>query len=244
MTITQSADLVADGFEARLPDATNHTTGGPMNTTATRQTPSTRDILDVFQAILTVSQHPGIREVTPYGPGVGGIEGVKVRFEWDAGYLWAYLAGNDLDKDGKPYDRKPERKPFLPTGPWAPVPDPKSESGFKNKWLVVDYVLKFVYDLLEAARPGMFAEWESVGLRNVGLDHGPNGIRVTTASGTKLVVRVTIGSGPNRDPEDNPWPDYTIPTEGIEAWNERLQDIRKAPATLSSATNAVSVSAS
>lgn len=171
---------------------------------------STRQILDIFQQLLTDCGHPGIREVEPYGPGIGGVEGIRVRFEWDAGSLWVNLQGSDLNSDGKPIDRKPTPKPFLESVPWAPVSDAKAETGFKDKWLIADYALKLVHDLCETTRPDGLTSWTPVGLHNVGLGHGPNGLAVATADGTRLVVRVTIGSGQFRDPDNNPWPDWTL----------------------------------
>ena len=238
MTVTQSFRPGTPSARTRLPDATSHTQRGNHMTT------TVRDTLNVIQALMASCQHPGIRDVEPYGPGVGGIEGVKVRFEWDAGYLWAYLVGNDLNPEGRPIDRKPTPKPFLAGVPWAPVPDPKSATGSRDKWLAADYVLKLAHDLCDAARPDQFRSWTPVGLQGVGLGHGPAGLLITAADGTRQVVRVTIGSGPFRDPEDDPWSGYTIPAEGISTWIERLQDIRKAPATPSSAATAGSVSVS
>lgn len=170
-----------------------------------------RPALDVIQALLLAARHPGIAAVEPYGTGVGGIEGVRVRFVWGNDHLWAYLAGNDVGPDGRPIDRKPAPKPFLPSVPWAPVPDPKAESGSREKWLVADYVLHLLHSLLDAARPEQFTSWNPVGLDRVGLGHGPSGLAITTAGGARLVLRVMIGSGANRDPDDNPWPDYRIP---------------------------------
>jgi hypothetical protein len=171
-----------------------------------------RQTLDVLQHLLQDAGHPGIREVVPYGPGVGGVEGIKVRFAWEPNnFLYAFLAANDLDPNGKPIDRKPSPKPFAENVPWAPVPDPKADGGSRDKWLAADYVLKLLHDLCETRRPAAFTSWTPVGLQGVGLGHGPSGLAVTGADGTRLVVRVTIGSGPNRDPEDDPWPGYSIP---------------------------------
>lgn len=201
-----------------------------MTTAAPRQATSVRNTLDAVQALLLAAQHPGIKEVLPYGPGIGGNEGVKARFAWDTGnFLWAYLLGTDLNQDGKPVDRKPAPKPFLADVPYAPVPDPKQADGTRRKWLAADYVLKLVHDLCEAAQPDPFTSWTPVALHNVGLGHGPSGLRIATASGPALILRVTIGSGPSRDPEADPWPDYTIPREEIRVWKEQLQAIRKAP---------------
>jgi hypothetical protein len=175
-------------------------------------TVTVRPALDVIQALLLAAEHPGIAAVEPYGPGVGGIEGIRVRLVWEpSNSMLAYLAGSDLGPDGRPIDRKPAAKAFLPTVPWAPVPDPKADGGTRDKWLPVDYMLHLVYGLLEVARPDSFRLWEPVGLDRVGLGHGPSGLAITTAAGARLVLRVYIGSGTNQDPDDDPWPGYRTP---------------------------------
>lgn len=210
MTVTHGISRATGGSPNRLPYSTSHTTRG-RNMNTTRQAPTVRDTLDVLQALLLAAQHPGIRDVEPYGPGVGGIEGVKVRFVWEPNnHLWAYLAGNDIDGNGRQVDRKPSPKPFAESVPWAPVPDPKSDTGSRDKWLAADYVLKLVHDLCETARPDMFQSWTPVALHGVGLGHGPSGLAIA-AGNTRTVIRVTIGSGPNRDPEQDPWPGYRMP---------------------------------
>ncbi len=200
-----------------------------MNKQATAvRPPSARNILDVFEALFRAAAHPGIKDVQPYGPGVGGFEGVKVRFEWGNGdYLWAYLFA-----DGD--DRKPAPKPFAADVPYAP--DPDSESG--RKWLVVDYVLKLVHDLCVTARPDAFTGCVPVALHNVVREHGPSGLRVATTDGAARILRVTIGSGNTKDPEEDPWVGYEIPEEGVRAWKEHRQVTPKEPETQSSVTAA------
>lgn len=230
MTVTYGNSSSTGRARTTLPVAENNRAGRAMSSTTTtpRQATTVRTMLDVFQALLLSAQHPGITEVVPYGPGVGGNEGIKARFTWDGNkYLWAFLLGNDLNPDGKPIDRKPQPKPFPDNCPWAPAPDRAGD-----RWLVTDYVLKLVHDLCDTARPDLFTGWQPVGLQNVGDGHGPSGLLVTTAGGPAQVLRVTTGSGPNRDPEDDPWPGYTIPREEIGTWKEQLRDIRKARETL------------
>lgn len=168
--------------------------------------------LDAIQALLLAAGHPGLREIEPYGPGVGGNEGVKARFTWGAeDSLWAYFMGTDLNPDGRPIDRKPEPRAFPDDCPWITIPDPKADGGARRKWLPADYMLRLVHDLCDTLRPAPLTGWTPVGLQGVGDGHGPSGLAVTTTDGQRFVLRVMIGSGSNRDPDDDPWPDYRIP---------------------------------
>jgi hypothetical protein len=182
-----------------------------------------RDILNVFEALLRASGHPGIKLVEPYGPGVGGFEGVKIRFEWDGAYSWAYLF-----TDGN--ERKPAPQPFTDTVPLAHVPD--SKGGTVEKWLLLDYTLKLVHDLCETTRPEPFTSWTPIGLDDVGHGHGPVALAITCTDGTRQVLRATIGSGPTGDPKADPWPDYSIPTEEVKQWSKHLKATPKEPAKL------------
>ncbi len=231
MTLTSEPRPAHRGYATKLGASPTRQEPTAMNqqATAVRKQPSARSILDVFHALFLASGHPGIKLVEAYGPGAGGIEGVKVRFEWGptSDYLWAFLFA-----DGD--DRNPQPMPFSADVPWRP--EVELEKGKGRKWLVADYVLKLTHDLWRAARPDMLTDCTPVALRNVGQDHGPSGLRVVTAGGGARVLRVTIGSGNTKDPAEDPWAGYQIPAEGVQAWKEHSQGIRKAPEKLSSAT--------
>lgn len=193
----------------RLVRSRQHGSGRSMNN---------REILNVFEALLLASQHPGITQVEQYGPGIGGLEGVKVRFEWTGGNAWAYLFTDESDLN-------PAATPFADKAPLADVPDAKS-GGTVEKWLLLDYVLKLAHGLCEAAKPSPLSGWTPVALKNIGHGSGPTGLAVTCADGTKRLVRVTIGSGATGDPKSDPWPGYVIPVEEVQACQERKEPAR------------------
>lgn len=180
-----------------------------------------REILNVFEALLRVSQHPGIKEVRPYGPGTGGLEGVKVRFGWGADdHSWGYLSAYGAD-------RELTVKPFAARAPYAEVPDPANPGGMVEKWLLADYFLKLVHDLCDTAKPAPLTGWTPVALENIGWGDRPTALAVSCADGTKQVLSVTVGSGPTGDPKEDPWVEYVIP-EGVNQWQKQM-GIRKEP---------------
>jgi hypothetical protein len=72
--------------------------------------------------------------------------------------------------------------------------------------------------LLDAAKPEQFKAWRMVTLPNLGrpdVQAGlPFGLSIVTADNTRVLLRVTA-TGPTvgQDPDEEPFPDYTIPEE-------------------------------
>lgn len=154
------------------------------------------EILDVFEQLLTASRHPDIVSVRRYGrdttPGGPSPAGVAVKYQSGS---HAFLAGGLGDNE-------------IP----LPVPDVLPPPRRRASRLAI-----FAVQLLEVARPAQFRAWRLVGFPDVGpeAERGrfPAGVSVACADGTRMLLRVTAGSGPAGDPAEEPFPDWKIPAE-------------------------------
>lgn len=154
------------------------------------------EALDALAALVSASEHPDITAVTRYGadtsPGGQSPSGVKVMYRsGSSALLWAA-------EEPRPVPA-PEPLP-------AEMPPPTQRA---------TRMLAFATQLLDHSRPPIFTTWETCGYPGVHLS--PSTLRITCADGTKVYLRVTVASGPGREPEADPHPDYRIP-EGVREW--------------------------
>ncbi|NIL42923.1 DUF2058 domain-containing protein [Salinispora arenicola] len=152
--------------------------------------------LDVMEAILRAAEHPDIVEVTRYGADTqsGGQSppGIKVRHQsGTAAMLWAGVS---------PRDATPVP---LPTGPLPP----KQRAA---------RILVLTQQLLDVARPEVFASWELCRQPGVEVPVAA-AVRITARDGSTIYLRGTAASG-DTEPETDPYPDYQIPQE-VQSWH-------------------------
>jgi hypothetical protein len=155
------------------------------------------EILDVFEQLLTASGHPDIVSVRRYGtdtaPGGPSPAGVAVKYQSGS---HAYLAG------GTGAGEVPLAVPEV-------MPPPKRRAS---------RLAIFAVQLLDVARPEVFKAWRLVALPDGGPDGErgstfPAGVSLVCADGTRMLLRVTAGSGQQGDPDEDPFPDYVIPAD-------------------------------
>ncbi|WP_038842415.1 hypothetical protein [Salinispora arenicola] len=152
--------------------------------------------LDVMEAILRAAEHPDIVEVTRYGadtqPGGQSPPGIKVRHQsGTAAMLWA---------GASPRDATPVP---LPTGPLPPRQRAAR-------------ILVLTQQLLDVARPEVFASWELCRQPGVEVPVAA-AVRITARDGSTIYLRGTAASG-DTEPETDPYPDYQIP-QGVQSWH-------------------------
>jgi hypothetical protein len=152
-------------------------------------------VLDVLETLLVASGHPEIEAVERFGsdaaPGGPSPAGVRIRYVSGAlAYLWGAVWPSETD---------------LPTPDRLPPP-----RGNRPDRAVVLAAM-----LLDAARPPEFRSWQPVALANLGPTEQrgkvPRGLRIVAADGTSLLLRATAAGGPDRDPSDEPYPDWRVP---------------------------------
>lgn len=154
------------------------------------------EILDTFEKLVRASEHPDITAVTRYGtdsrPGGQSPPGVKVTYRsGSSALLWAAE------------EPRPAPAPVaLPTE----MPPPAQRAA---------RMLTFTTQLLDHARVPVFTSWAVCDYPGVHLS--PSALRITCADGTTLCLRVTVASGPGREPEVDPDADYRFP-EGVRTW--------------------------
>ena len=146
-------------------------------------------VLDIVENLLNAAQHPDITEISRYGrdlkPGGQSPAGVKVTYQSGAQTYLAVAEGS----------QKPEPHP---------LPDP-----MPHLKLRAAHTMKFLINLLEAARPAAFIAWRTVAFAGVG--NKPSGMEIRCADGGSAYLRVTCASGPTGDPDADPFPGYRIP---------------------------------
>jgi hypothetical protein len=152
-------------------------------------------VLDVVGTLLRNCGHPEIEAVERFGadaaPGGPSPAGLRIRYVNGAlAYLWGAIWPHETD---------------LPAPDRLPAP-----RGNRPDRAVVLAVL-----LLDAARPPEFRSWQLVALPDLGptgqRGKVPRGLRIVAADGTSLLLRATAAGGPERDPENEPHPDWRIP---------------------------------
>ncbi|MDI6102500.1 hypothetical protein QLQ12_28155 [Actinoplanes sp. NEAU-A12] len=155
-------------------------------------------VLDVIETLFQACGHPEIEAVERFGsdtvPGGPSPSGVRIRYVDGAlAYLWGAVWPSETD---------------LPTPETLPPPAGRRP----------DRVAVLAALLLDAARPAGFRSWRLVALRDLGPsdERGkvPRGLRIVCADGTSLLLRATAAGGPERAPEEEPYPDWRIPGGG------------------------------
>jgi hypothetical protein len=142
-------------------------------------------VLDVVEKLFNAAGHPDVVRVHRYG---GGQSRAGVAITYQSGSS-AYLSSAGLGNSPPvPYD--------LP----AELPSLRFRA---------QHALKFLLELLDAARPAPFAAWRPVAFADTALK--PTGVEIRGKDGTTAYLLVTSGSGPTKDPDEDPYPDYVIP---------------------------------
>ncbi len=160
-------------------------------------------ILGIIERLLVASEHPDIVKVErygtatePWGPNAERsktktVSGVRVIYTATSGaMLWGAIS------------------PDVVTVPAPDEMPPPSQRAFR--------LPIFVAQLLDAARPAGFTSWELVARPVIGpkdrLGALPSGLRITCADNTKmLLLAQATGAMVGTDPDEEPFPDYTIP---------------------------------
>ncbi|BEL08792.1 hypothetical protein Q0Z83_069830 [Actinoplanes sichuanensis] len=152
-------------------------------------------VLDVIGRLLRNAAHPEIDAVECFGadaaPGGPSPAGLRIRYVNGAlAYLWGAIWPGETDLPA------PDR-----------LPPPRGNRPDRAAVLVVL--------LLEVARPPEFRSWQLVALPDLGPTGGrgkvPRGLRIVAADGTSLLLRATAAGGPDRDPDEEPFPDWNVP---------------------------------
>ncbi len=173
-------------------------------------------LLDLVERLLQAAEHPDIVKIERYGPGQGpwgpdvetskakSITGIMVRHQSTAtASLWEAVW--------------PGEQPVDPPAVW-PVPR-------QNR---APRLLLLVGQLLEAAKPAKVKAWRLVSLPKLGLADKqaglPFGLSAVLTDGSRWLLRATA-TGPTvgTDPEEEPFPDYTIPKGVKNAFVEAAQ---------------------
>jgi hypothetical protein len=150
------------------------------------------DVLDLLRRLIEGAQHPDIADVRLYS---GGPEpernGVAVR-DQRQGHM--YLAGTTW-KGETPVDT-----PDV-------LPPPK---------LGAQRIAVLAVKLLDVARPAELKAWRLVALPDLGSTDArgvaPAGVSLACADGTRVLLRATHGGAQaERDPEEDPFPDWRVP---------------------------------
>ncbi|MEU4161406.1 hypothetical protein [Actinoplanes sp. NPDC026670] len=154
-------------------------------------------VLDVIGRLLRNAAHPEIEAVERFGtdsaPGGPSPAGLRIRYVNGAlAYLWGAIWPGETDLPA------PDR-----------LPPPRGNRP--------DRAAVLVALLLEAARPAEFRSWQLVALPDLGptgqRGKVPRGLRIVAADGTSLLLRATAAGGPDRDPPDEPFPEWTVPAQ-------------------------------
>ncbi|MFI9530246.1 hypothetical protein [Micromonospora rosaria] len=158
------------------------------------------EVLDVVTALHVAAEHPDVTAITRYGtdtrPGGQSPCGVKVTYRsGSSALLWAAEA--------------PKSAPAAVPLP-AEMPPPIERA---------TRMLMFTSELLDTARPPSLRSWEACGYPGVHLS--PCALRIVAADGATTYLRVTVASGPSREPDKDSHRDYRIP-EGAREWPPRV----------------------
>ncbi|TDB99430.1 hypothetical protein E1091_06935, partial [Micromonospora fluostatini] len=157
------------------------------------------EVLDVVTALHVAAAHPDVTAIVRYGsdtrPGGQSPCGVKVTYRsGTSAMLWAAEA--------------PKPAPAAVPLP-AEMPPPIERA---------TRMLMFTTALLDTARPPSLRSWETCGYPGAHLS--PCALRIVAADGDTTYLRVTVASGPSREPGRDPHPEYQIP-EGVREWPPR-----------------------
>ncbi|QLQ38016.1 hypothetical protein [Micromonospora robiginosa] len=154
--------------------------------------------LDIIEALLNAAEHPDIAAVERYGRDAqpGGQSPAGIRVQHRSSDTRALLMADVPPRTAQPV-------PVL-TEPLPP------------KWRAAR-ILVLVHQLLDAARPEQLAGWELVTQDGT---HSPvaAGIRITARDRSVVYLRGIAASGQQREPENDPYPDYRIP-QGVQSWH-------------------------
>lgn len=160
--------------------------------------------LDIMEALFRAAEHPDITAIERYGqdaePGGQSPPGIKITHQsGSTAMLWAAVP----NRDAKPV-------------PLGEMPPPRWRF-----WRL----LVLAHQLLDAAQPEQFSEWELCAAPGIGwVQDGqptPSALRITCRDRSVLYLRATAASGSAREPETDPYPDYRIPQGIQDAVRER-----------------------
>ncbi|MEV4282345.1 hypothetical protein [Actinoplanes xinjiangensis] len=154
-------------------------------------------VLDVIGTLLRDCGHPEIEAVERFGtdatPGGPSPAGLRIRYVNGAlAYLWGAIWPGETELPA------PDR-----------LPPPRGNRP--------DRAVALAVLLLDAARPPEFRSWQLVALPDLGptgqRGKVPRGLRIVGADGTSLLLRATAAGGPEREPEDEPFPGWRVPAD-------------------------------
>lgn len=160
------------------------------------------EALTALGKILVAAEHPDFVEVYRYGrdegPGGQSPPGIGVRHQSGAvSMIWA-------------------SEPSL-----REVPRPESMPGLKFR---APRMILILLGLLDAAQPNVFTSWVPVDFKGVHMS--PAGLLIRGHDETPIWLRVTAGSAPIPEHEDEPFPDWSVPA-GISQWQSAEPAIRR-----------------
>jgi hypothetical protein len=154
--------------------------------------------LDVMEALLRASEHPDINAIERYGRDAqaGGQSPPGVSVLHRSSDTRALLTALPAPRDA------------------TPVQLPREPLSMQHR---AARMLVFVHQLLDAARPEVFASWE---LCSEPGTKGPvaAAIRIAARDGSVIYLRGLAASGSMREPETDRYPDYQIP-QGVQSWH-------------------------
>jgi hypothetical protein len=156
-------------------------------------------VLDVIERLLTAANHPDIVKVERYGTGTeaGGptaeksktshLVGVKVHHQsTSTASLWGSVPSG-----------------VTPAEPPAELPAPR---------LRAPRLVLLVAQLLDAARPAEFTSWQLFTVDELG-SALPYAIGITCADGSKVLLQASsAGASVGREPDEDPFPDWQVPS--------------------------------
>lgn len=151
------------------------------------------DVLNLIERLHLAAHHPDIRTVEQYGHDKpSSLKGVAITYQsGSAAYLFV--------------DKPPRSSPDP-----APCPMPDVMPARKTRAL---HALKFLVELLDAAKPAQFTAWRTVAFEGSdapGLK--PCALAIRCADGSTLHLRVTAGFGGHADQDEAAaHEDYRIP---------------------------------
>jgi hypothetical protein len=145
-------------------------------------------LLDVIERLHNAAEHPDIVLVKRYG------RDAKPGGQSPAGVALTYRSGSQAYIS--PAEGKPE-----------PVPHPLPERMPELKFRAL-HALKFLIELLDAAKPDLFVAWRLVAFEGVALQ--PSGLAIRCADGSTAYLRVTSGFGGFADQDRDDFPDFVI----------------------------------
>lgn len=155
--------------------------------------------LDVLEALHRAADHPDVTDITRYGndaqPGGQSPSGIRIGYRsGSSAMLWGAVP---------PRDATP-----VPLPSEMPPPKLRAARG-----------LMFAHMLLDFAHPEQFTGWELCRQSGVEVPVAA-ALRITARDGSVIYLRGTSASGQGAEPEQDPYPDYQLPS-GVREWHLR-----------------------